>query len=255
MLTQQTITRLLLILGILVVVNIISIRVFTRLDLTSTKAYTLSEASKNLVRSLDDKFLVKAYFTSDLPSPYNNHRRFVQDQLDDFRAYGKGKFEYEFIDPSNKPEIEQEAQRYAVPPVQVQVIKNDKMQIEKAYMGLVFLYGDKQERLPVVQSLDKLEFDISSNLKKLTSKQLNKIGFLTGHTEPGLDKMEEFRQTLSNKYEVTTVDLSGDKAVPSDVSALVIVSPRKKFADWEKYLIDQYVMRGRRAAFFIDKVD
>ncbi len=252
---RQIITRLLLILGILILVNIISIRLFTRLDLTSTKAYTLSDASKNLVRSLDDKFLVKAYFTSDLPSPYNNHRRFMQDQLDDFRAYGKGKFEYEFIDPSSKPEVEQEAQRYGIPPVQVQVLKNDKFQVEKAYMGLVFLYGDKQERLPVVQTFDKLEYDISSNVKKLTSRRLSKIGFLSGQYEPALDKMEEFRQTLSNQYEVTTVDLSGGKAVPPDISVLTIVSPRRKFSDWEKYLIDQYIMRGGRVAFFIDKVD
>lgn len=255
MLKNQTLTRLSVILGIIILVNIISIRLFTRFDLTRTKAYTLSDASKNLVRSLDDKFLVKAYFTSELPAPYNNNRRYLQDQLDDFRAYGEGNFEYEFIDPSSKPEIEQEAQRYGIPPVQVQVIKDDKLQIEKAHMGLVFLYGDKQERLPVVQTLDKLEYDIANNIKKLTSAGLSKIGFLSGHDEPGFDKMEEFRQMLSNQYEITPVSLAGGAAIPPDITALLIVAPRKKFQDWEKYLIDQYIMRGGRVGFFIDRID
>ncbi|MEK6571889.1 MAG: GldG family protein, partial [Bacteroidota bacterium] len=146
---RQTIIRLVLILGIIALLNIIAVRVFTRFDLTKSKMYTLSDASKTLVKSLDDKYLVKAYFTSDLPAPYNNNRRYLQDQLDEYRAYARGNFQYEFIDPSKKEDIEQEAQRYGIPPVQVQVLKEDKLQIEKAYMGLVFLYGDKQERLPV----------------------------------------------------------------------------------------------------------
>ena len=57
---------------------------------------------------------------------------------------------------------------HGIPPVQVQVLKEDKLQIEKAYMGLVFLYGDKQERLPVVQRTDNLENEISSVVKKMT---------------------------------------------------------------------------------------
>jgi gliding-associated putative ABC transporter substrate-binding component GldG len=252
---KQALTRILLILGIIILVNIISIRLFTRFDLTNTRAYTLSDASKNLVRSLDDKFVVRGYFTSELPAPYNNHKRSVQDQLDDFRAYGKGNFEYEFIDPSSKPELEQEAQRYGIPPVQVQVIKNDKLQIEKAYMGLVFLYEGKQEKLPVVQALDKLEYDISSSMKKMTSKQTSKVGILTGHDEPALDKMQDFRDVLASQYEVTTVDLSGGKSIPSDIRALLVISPKKKFADWEKFLLDQYLMKGGRLGFFIDKVD
>ena len=66
---RQTLFRLGLILAIIVLLNLIAVRVFTRLDLTKSKMYTLSDASKNLVRALDDKFLVKAYFTSDLPAP------------------------------------------------------------------------------------------------------------------------------------------------------------------------------------------
>src|SRR5437879_334397 len=149
---RQMVLRFLLITGILLLLNVLSSRFFTRVDLTKEKIYTLSDASRNLVRSLDDKFLVKAYFTSDLPAPYNNNRREVQDQLDEYRAYAGGNFQYEFIDPSKKPELEQEAERYGVPAVQVQVLKEDKLQIEKAHMGLVLLYGDKQEHLPVIQS-------------------------------------------------------------------------------------------------------
>jgi len=252
---RQTIIRVLLIFGIITILNVIAVRIFTRLDLTSSKMYTLSGASKNLVRSLDDKFLVKAYFTSDLPAPYNNNRRYLQDQLDEYRAYSRGNFQYEFVDPSKKEDLEQEAQRYGIPPVQVQVLKEDKFQVEKAYMGLVFLYGDKQERLPVIQQTDNLEYEISSAMKKLTSKELKKIGFLSGQGEPQLQQMNRLKDVLEKQYQLTPVDLTGGKPIPPDIAVLLIVAPSQPFKSWEKFLIDQYLMKGGKVAFFLNKVE
>ncbi len=252
---QQTIIQLLLVIGIIIFINFISVNIFTRLDLTSSKSYSLSETSKILVSSLDDKFLVKVYFTADLPAPYNSNRRLLKDQLDDYRAYSNNNFQYEFIDPSAKPEIEQEAQRYGIPPVQVQVVKNDKLQIEKAYMGLVFLYGDKQEQIPVIQNLDKLEYEISSRIKKLTSGVNRKIGFSTGHGEPSLDDMKQMRQLLSEQYEIEQVSFENLETIPDDIEALIIAAPKQSFSDSDKYLIDQYIMRGGKTAFFINKID
>ncbi len=251
---QQATVRTLVIVGIIIFVNIIALRFFTRVDLTKDRIYTLSDASRNLVRSLDDKFLVKAYFTSDLPPEYANNRRYLKDELDEYRAYSGGNFQYEFIDPSKGDDLEQEAQRYGIPPVQVQVLKQDKLQVEKAYMGLVFLYGDKQERLPVIQSTSNLEYEISSSIKKLTAKELKKVGFLTGQGEPTLQQLSRLEEILSKQYTVTTVDLTGGKAIPKDIAVLVIMAPDKPFRSWEKFLIDQYLMKGGRIAFLLNKV-
>ncbi len=251
---KQTLIRIGLIVGILILVNIISVRFFSRMDLTEGKVYTLSEASKMLVRNLEDKFLVKAFFSSDLPPPYNNNRRFLQDQLDDYRAYSAGEFQYEFIDPSSKPELEQEAQRYGIPPVQVQVLKENKFQVERAYMGLVMLYGDKHEAIPVVETTGNLEYDISTTIKKLTLKELPKIGFSTGHGEPGLDKMTVIKQTFEKQFQVQAIDLKDGNPVPTGLSALLIVGPTEKFTEEEKYRLDQYLMRGGRLGIFLNKV-
>jgi gliding-associated putative ABC transporter substrate-binding component GldG len=252
---RQIILRIVLVFGIIALLNMIGVRLFKRFDLTESKMYTLSDASKNLVRSVDDKFLVKAYFTSDLPAPYNNNRRYLQDQLDEYRAYSHGNFQYEFIDPSKNENLEQEAQRYGIPPVQVQVLKEDKFQVEKAYMGVVFLFGDRQERLPVVQETDNLEYEISSAMKKLTSKVIKKVGLLSGQGEPGLQQMSRLRDVLQKQYELTTVSLGGGKAIPPDVAVLLIVAPTQPFKSWEKFLIDQYLMKGGKIAFFLNKVD
>ncbi|MFQ5799079.1 MAG: Gldg family protein, partial [Bacteroidota bacterium] len=234
---KQTLLRLGLIVGILILTNIISVRFFSRLDLTEGNVYTLSDASKMLVRNLEDKFLVKAFFSSELPPPYNNNRRYLQDQLDEYRAYSAGNFQYEFIDPISKSELEQEPQRYGIPPVQVQVLKENKFQVEMAYMGIVMLYGDKHEVIPVVETTGNLEYDISTTIKKLSTKELPKIGLSSGHGEPALDRLTVLRQTFEKQFQVEAVELKGGKPVPPGLAALLIVGPTEKFSDEEKYQI------------------
>jgi gliding-associated putative ABC transporter substrate-binding component GldG len=249
----QSLTRISLILGILILVNFISVRLFTRMDLTKERLYTLADASKSLVKSLDDKLLVKAYFTEDLPPPYNNNRRFVKDQLDDYRAYSNRNLQYELISPSDE-KIEQEAQRYGIPPVQVQVINNEKLEVKKAYMGMVFLYEDKQEVIPVVQKTENLEYDMSSTIKKITSKTIKKIALLSGHNEPSFQNLKNLRTLLSKQYEMTTADVSAGKPVPNGIAAILVIAPETKFSENEKYQLDQYVMAGGRVAFLVNKV-
>ncbi|KPL06954.1 hypothetical protein AMJ86_06420, partial [bacterium SM23_57] len=219
------------------------------------KVYTLSNASKNIVRNLDDKLVVKAYFSEDLPPPYNQNSRYLKDQLDEYKAYGGGRFQYEFIDPGSEETLEREAQSFRIPPVQVNVMEKDKVELKKVYMGLVFLYEDKNETIPLVQSTGGLEYDITSIIKKITAPKLRKVGFLTGHGEP--DPMSQLRtvySTLEKNYEVTTVSLSYPNLVPDDVEVLLIISPEEDIPEWDQFAIDQFLMRGGKAAFLLGKV-
>ena len=251
----QTLFRVFLVLGILVLVNFISVRVFSRLDLTKAGVYTLSDASKTLVRNLDDRITVKAYFTEDLPSPYNNNRRQVLDILNEYKAYAKGNLHFEFINPEGEKN-EREAQQAGIPPVEVQVVKEDKFEVKRAFLGLVFLYEDKKEVLPVVQNLGSLEYDISAAIKRLTMHAKKRIGYTTGHQEPELSSMQKANQDISAQYEVVPIDLSSSAAtIPQDLVALLIVAPQTKFSDTAKYQIDQYIMHGGKAAFLLNKVN
>ena len=251
---SQTIVRVVVALAILILLNIVSVRIFGRLDMTENKLFTLSDASKELMRSLDDKVTVKAYFTEDIPAPYNNNRRVLLDELNEYKAYAQGNFQYEFIDPSGE-KGEQEAQQQGIAPVEVQVVKEDKLELKRAYMGLVCLYEDKKEVIPVVQNTSTLEYDISSTVKRLTSHTQKKIGFLTGQGEPELKELSRVQQLIQKQYELTPVDASKGKSVPADIAALFIIAPTNRFSEPEKYQIDQYLMRGGKVAFLLNKVD
>ncbi len=111
-----------LLVGIVIVANIVSMNLFGRADLTSGKIYSLNDASKKIVAGLQDDLLVKAYFSKNLPPPYNANARYVQDQLQEYRAYSKGHLKFTFVDPGDDAKLEEECQKYRIPPVQVQVI-------------------------------------------------------------------------------------------------------------------------------------
>jgi len=253
-LKSRAVARIVTVLVILVLLNVVSIRLFNRIDVTEKQIFSLSPASKELVHSLDDKLTVRAFFTDNLPAPHNNNRRMVLDELNEYKAYSNGNFQYEFLDPSGE-KGEQEAQQQGIPPVQLQVLKSDKFEVMRAYMGLVFLYEDKKEILPVVQNIGSLEYDISSTIKRLTSKSRKKIGFLTGHGETPLSEATRVQQLLSKQYDVTSVDVSKGKVVPADVNVLIVMAPTSSFPETDKFQIDQFVMRGGKVAFLLNRVD
>ena len=264
---QQAIIRVLLVAGILIVINIIAVQVFFRWDLTPNKIYTLSDASKSIVSRLDDKLVVKAYFTDNLPSPYNNNRRYLQELLDDYRNASNKKISYEIISPSDEAQLETEAQKYGIQPVQVQNVSNDRAEALKAYMGVVLLYGGKQEVIPFIGSTENLEYDITGVINRLIQPELKKIGVLSGPNMPGVDKISKVNQYLSKFYNVTNVDASKNAPIPADIRTLLVFTPKAPQQQSQmmqqqapdvipenlKFAIDQYIMNGGKVIFLAEQ--
>jgi gliding-associated putative ABC transporter substrate-binding component GldG len=250
----QALIQILLILGIVIVLNVISVRLFARVDLTQQGVYTLSDASKTLVANLDDKVTIKAYFTEDLPAPYNTNRRATLDILNEYKAYAGGYLQFEFLNPEGE-KGEQEAREQGIPAVEVQVVEEDKFQVKRAFLGLVFLYEDKKEVMPVVQNLGSLEYDISSTIKRLTARVKKKIGFTTGHQEPAIASLSTANRSITQQYETVTIDLSKNEPIPADLAALFILAPQSRFSDSATYQVDDYLMRGGRIGFLLNRVN
>lgn len=250
----QTLIRLGIVLAILILLNFVAIRWFGRIDMTGNGLFTLADASKHLMQGLDDKVTVKAYFTEDLPAPYNNHRRMLLDQLNEYRAYSRGNLHFEFIDPSGE-KAEREAQEQGISPVQVQVVKEDKFEVKRAYMGLVLLYEDRKEVIPVLQDPATLEYEISSTVKRLTDRDQKKIGFLTGQGSPEMREFSRAGELLRRQYQLVPVDVSRGTPVPQDIAALFIIAPTTPFPEPVKFQIDQYLMNGGRIAFLLNRIE
>jgi gliding-associated putative ABC transporter substrate-binding component GldG len=267
------------VLGSLIFVNVIGVKSFGRLDLTRDGQYTLAGATEDALRRLQDPVTVKAYFTKDLPPPYSTNARYVRDLLDEYFNAGKGYFRYEFIDPTEEEtsedkakkkevkhdifgrqvreatSIESELQTLGIPPVQVQAREDDKLEVKRAYMGLAIKYGDKSEVIPVVQQTQKLEYDLTTLIRKLTRVKTPKI--IIARAEGSLDVEKEAGRIyglLGQLYDVSTQDLNTDSALGEDVDGIVVLGGKEPFTEDAQKSIDQFVVSGRSAAFLMDSI-
>lgn len=264
--SSHSIIILIIILAILIVLNLISANHFGRIDLTQNKQYSLSEATKQTLGELEDPLFIKVYFSEKLPPDLEIVRTYLSDILSEYQAYSNN-LKIEFIDPAKDEKTKKQMQKLGIPQVQMQVLEKDEFKIQNGYLGMTFNYADKKEVIPVMQDISNLEYDLTSKIKRLTADKIKVVGFLTGHGEHGLYDMPfssaetpqtndytSVKQALDKNFQVTTVSV--EKGTPIQlIDTLVIAGPKQELTDRELYEIDQYIMRGGKVIFLLDKVD
>ncbi|MDR3630630.1 MAG: Gldg family protein [Desulfocapsaceae bacterium] len=167
---------------VIVLVNMAGTTLFFRTDLTRNGIYSLSPESKNVVSTLTEPLTIKAFFTKNLPSPYNSTEQYLRDLLEEYAIQGNKNFNYAIYevspqDTAGKDSKERElAESYGIMPIQIQDIEKDEVKFKQAYMGLVILHGDMVEKIPTLSSTDQLEYDLTTAILKLN----NKISALIG---------------------------------------------------------------------------
>lgn len=238
---RDFLTYLAIVGAILILANVTSRNLFFRWDWTENNIYTLSESSRNIVAQLDDRLLAKVYFSDNLPGQYASNRRYLQDMLEEFQAYSDGDFRFEIYRPEDDSDLEAQAQKYGIPPIQLQVIENDRMEIRNVWMGLVLLYEDRQETLPVIQSSMGLEYELASAVKKLIDVNKRTVAVIrdAGAQISNKNVEDKLRQT----YNLTTATLASP--VPADVDLLLMNGVADSLASDQLYHLDQYLMSGR----------
>lgn len=246
--------QLLLVVGIAVTANLLAEELVLRFDLTENNRYTLSQASKEIATDLQDPVTITAYFSSDLPPQLNQARDELQNFLEEFRAWSDGNLEYEFINPNESEQTEQQAQQAGIRPVTIDVRERDQISQKRAYLGAVFRFRDKREVVPVIRPGASLEYTIASTIKRLTVEEKPKIGVLQGHGEPALNAMQQLNTELNQQYQVTEVAGLDTAAVPADIEVLMVVGPAQELSQNELTAIDQYIMAGGKAVFAVNRV-
>ena len=163
---------------IVILINFVSLKLFFRIDLTVNNLYSLSKASKQAVATLKEPLTINVFFSKNLPAPYNNIEKYLNDLLEEYGIHGKNYFNYRFYDVSAKEgdlsekaeENRNRAQEYGIYPVNVQRIEQDEAKVQRAYMGMVFIHGDIIEKLPAITSTEGLEYKITSTIQKMNNK-------------------------------------------------------------------------------------
>ncbi len=171
----------------LLIVNLLVVNVWAyplhslRIDLTQYHEYSLSKATRNLLDGLQEPLLIRGYFserTHPLLAPLVPK---VRDMLQEYAIASRGRVQVEIIDPAKEPEKEAEAnQVYGITPTPFQIAGRYEASIINSYFDILVQYGDqsvtlgfsdlievKQEGNGINVYLRNLEYDLTSNIKKV----------------------------------------------------------------------------------------
>ena len=244
---------ILLIAGILVLVNLLSKRFFYRLDLTANKEYTLSSATKDIIQNLEDPVTISAYFSSEMPQQMEKIKEDFQEMLFEYSTLSKGMIDYEFIDPGENPEKEQEAQQSGIQPLMVQVREKDQSKQQRVYLGAVVKMGEQQDIIPVLVQGSGMEYTLSTSIKKMSVIEKPSVGLVQGHGEPSLSELQMAYQQLSILYNVQNVDLN--EPIPSTMKAVAVIAPKDSFPPNHLVNLSAYYDQGGSILAAVNRVN
>jgi len=232
--------------GILIGLNVLGLFFFGRADVTEKRLFSLSDGSKRVVTNLEDQLEINAYFTKDLPPPFNATERYVRDLLDEYQAAAKGKLKVRFINPDTD-EVRNTAETEGAQRVAHQKIENDAVQVVEGYRGLVFKYLGERRAIPSISGTEGLEYSITQMIKELVGEKA-KIGVLSGHEGPTLEQGLTIIKQMLPTYELTEVKATSD--IDPTLKALLVIAPETPLTDDELRNIDAYVMKGGSLGVF-----
>lgn len=251
---NKTVLSILLITAIIIVANLISQQLFFRLDLTENGQYTLSNATKDILRKLEEPVTVTAYFSENMPPDIEKARRDFQEMLVEYANLSKGYVDYQFINPDEDEEKQQAAQE-GIQPVMINVREKDQAQQRQAFLGAVVQMGGQKETIPFIQPGAAIEYELSTTIKKLAVKDKPSVGIVQGHGEPSLQELGQAYQSLSILYSVENVDLESEASIPPRFRAIAIVAPTDSIPPAHLAKLDEYLSQGGQLFLALNTVD
>lgn len=250
-----------LIFSIIIVINLLSVYMFFRIDLTKGKAYSISKETKSTLKSLKDDVDIKLFFSKDLPAQLNAPKTYIRDILSEYQTYSHGKLHFEFISTSDRDKFVKDAKNNKIPALPVQVMEKDKMELREVYMGLVINYQDREEVIPVIQTTEGLEYRLTTTIQKLINPVRKKIAYFTpisfeesqkqGENLPGSPELVSLNKVLYSNYLTDRTDLFFP--LPPETDLLIVSSVRDSLHPVQLYNLDQFLMTGKPVIIMQDR--
>jgi ABC-type uncharacterized transport system involved in gliding motility auxiliary subunit len=159
--------QLILYIVIIVLINLVSLTLNSRCDLTRNRTFSLSDRSKEIVSNLKENLKIKVLFSKDLPAQHSSIYRYLVDLLEEYKYYSNEYFSYEIV---GEKELEKEANDYGIRPVQSQEYDNDQVKVRRTYMALVIQQSDIVDKIEAITDPTGLEYNITSLIEKMSGK-------------------------------------------------------------------------------------
>lgn len=234
-----------------------------RWDLTDDKHYSLSAASKTLLKQTDAPIEVTLLLDGDLNAGFRRLKKATEETIEELDVYAD-------IVRVTGDGLQVTGDSLGLQPI----IIHEREQNGKTAQTTVYPYAlmEYKGRKAVVTllkntrglsgeenlnaSIEQLEFAFMEALHLLQQTETPRVAILEGHGEPDEAHTYDLMTALSKYFQIDRGSLTppspegkGDSiAIDAHMldgyKAIIIASPQTAFSDAERFVIDQYIMRG-----------
>ncbi|MBO6880814.1 gliding motility-associated ABC transporter substrate-binding protein GldG [Winogradskyella sp.] len=261
----------------LIAINAISSKVYGRFDLTKDKRYTLSDASKSLIRDIDSPLIIDVFLEGEFPSEFRVLQTEVRQIIEEFQLETNN-IRVNYIDP-----IEDEATRERnieeLTKSGLEPYVNTDNSTGKVTQEIIFpwafaSYKDQTIKIPLLKksitqglqeqinnSVQALEYAFADGFSKLVNPKSQKIAILKGNGELGDIYIADFLKTIQPYYNIAPFTLDSVASNPQGTldnlrqyDLIVAAKPSEAFSENEKLVLDQYTMHGGKSLWLTESV-
>jgi len=262
--------HLIIVLAGIVLANVlVQLHVF-RWDLTDDKRYSLSDASKALLDQTDAPIEVTILLNGDLSAGFKRLRKATIETLEEMRVYAHG-IRIDYLDLNtldNKARQEMEQKGFI--PTRNTIVEHSGKTVEiRTYPYVILRYHDKEAIVNLLSGagqteeevtnagIEQLEYNLMEPLYLMQRSSTPRVAILEGHDEAEEQYTYDLEKTLSDYFQVDRGSINGegvDLHILDDYQAIIIANPQSSFGEVERYIIDQYIMRGGKVLWAVDGV-
>ncbi|NQX86791.1 MAG: gliding motility-associated ABC transporter substrate-binding protein GldG [Flavobacteriaceae bacterium] len=266
------------ILTAIIVLNMGSYSLYQRFDLTKDQRYTLDQASKNLIETINSPIMVDVFLESEtLNSSFRKLQTETKQLLQEFNALNSN-INYSFInaleDESTRKQNLRDLDQRGLKPMQVNVYENGKQSQEVVIPWALASYNGLTIEIPLLKqkiganqqdmvsnSVQHLEYAFADAFNKLIHPKSKKIAILQGNGQLETKYIADFLKTIRDYYYIAPFTLDSVASNPkqtlqklSQYDLVISAKPTIAFTEKEKLVLDQYAMQGGNTMWLLDKV-
>ena len=231
-----------------------------RWDMTDDRRYSLSAPTKQLLSRLEQPVEITLYLTGDLNSGFLRLKKATEETVEEMEVYADIRFRV--FDPE-----EESVPKQLQPIIIHERQKDGKTAQTTVYPYAGVRYGNRSAIVGLLKnnrgmsgeenlniSIENLEYAFAEAIHSLQQTETPRIAFLEGHGELPEENVFDISTALSRYFQIDRGVLGDDPHILDDYKAVIIADPQSGFSDEDKYILDQYLMRGGRILWILNGV-
>lgn len=235
-----------------------------RWDLTDDRHYSLSEATKTLLKQTDAPIEVTLLLDGDLNAGFTRLKKATEELLEEMSVYS---------DLRTSKDLTVSKDSLGLRPIVIhEREQNGKTAQTTIYPYALISYKGRGAVVTLLKntrglsgeenlnnSIEQLEYAFAEALHRLQQTELPRIAIIEGHGEPDERYVWDLEQTLSQYFYVDRgaiiiPEQGVDVHLLDGYKAIIIANPQTAFSDIERFIIDQYIMRGGTVLWVVNGV-